>query len=238
MAAIGNLAAEWARRLPAPEALTLGWEARRASLELITEQREASQRAAQHAADALRAARTIASGSYSSSVVATCATLVQRGMRPAVQLAASGSGPRAHGQRLAGALEALGLQARVVPDDELEKVVVGSDALVLGADAIDPTRAVVNGHPSAALAQIAQRQGVPTTVVGTRARVTRNVHGLSLAPEFEHVPGGLGSQVIMEDGPADAATLRRIADCHAVALAALREDRALQSAGGSGHQEA
>ena len=78
MVAIGNLAADWASRLPGPGSPELGREARGASVQLITEQREALETAARCAAEALRTARTIASGSYSSSVVATCAAPTER----------------------------------------------------------------------------------------------------------------------------------------------------------------
>ena len=111
---------------------------------------------------------------------------------------ASGHERPSFGQRTADAARSAGLDATLVPDDELPSAVQQADLALIGADSVLPDGAVVNGTPSGQLAESAHTSGLPVIVAaGPTKRVAEVDPTLALLRPgrleagFDLVPAGM-----------------------------------------------
>lgn len=138
----------------------------RAAQRVLVEAVTADADAAAHAARLL-AGRRVLTLSRSGTVEAAI-----RGARPrpaAVMVAASE--PGGEGVALAEALAADGFPVTLVPDAAVATAVAGVDLVVVGADAVLPSGAVVNKTGTRGAALAAREQGIPFYAVAARDKV-------------------------------------------------------------------
>lgn len=109
--------------------------------------------------------------------------------------------PGAEGRLQAAAIRRDGLTARVVPDAQGRRLVSGADVLLVGADAVDPTGAVVHKVGTLPLARAAHRAGVPTIVVTGMSKSTPSVvRSSALGALFDRTPARYITEYWTDDG--------------------------------------
>ena len=199
--------AYWAGRF---EANLAGIEANRPSLpalrsavatsvcDLGIEADQLSRRLADDVADSLTDGDVVVTASYSSSLVGGFRRAAEQGKRIRVLALASGGDRPSFGQRVADAARSAGLNAILVPDDELPSAVRQADLALIGADSVLPDGAVVNGTPSGLLVETARTAGLPVIVAaGPTKRVEEDSPALvwlrpgRLEAGFDLVPAGM-----------------------------------------------
>ena len=199
--------AYWAGRF---EANLAGMEANRPSLpalrsavatsvcDLGTEADQLSHRLADDVANSLNDGDAVVTASYSSSLIGGFRRAAEKGKRIRVFALASGHERPSFGQRTADAARSAGLDATLVPDDELPSAVQQADLALIGADSVLPDGAVVNGTPSGLLAETARTAGLPVIVAaGPTKRVEEDSPALGwlrpgrLEAGFDLVPAEL-----------------------------------------------
>ena len=199
--------AYWAGRFQAGLA---GIEANRSSLpalrsvvatsvcDLGIEADQLSHRLADDVANSLGDADVVVTASYSSSLVKGLSRAAGQGKHVRVLALASGRDRPSFGQRVADAARSAGLDAILVPDDELLPAVQQADLALIGADSVLPDGAVVNGTPSGQLAETAHSAGLPVIVAaGPTKRVEEDSPALGwlrpgrLEAGFDLVPAGM-----------------------------------------------
>ena len=169
-----------------------------AARNLSIEADQLSRRLADDVADSLTDGDVVVTASYSSSLVGGFRRAAQQGKRIRVLALASGGDEPSFGQRVADAARSAGLDAILVPDDELPSAVRQADLALIGADSVLPDGAVVNGTPSGLLAETAHNAGRPVIVAaGPTKRVEEDSPALvwlrpgRLEAGFDLVPGGM-----------------------------------------------
>ena len=199
--------AYWAGRF---EANLAGIEANRPTLpalrsavatsvcDLGIEADQLSRRLADDVADSLTDGDVVVTASYSSSLVGGFRRAAEQGKRIRVLALASGGDEPSFGQRVADAARSAGLDAILVPDDELPSAVRQADLALIGADSVLPDGAVVNGTPSGLLVETARTAGLPVIVAaGPTKRVEEDSPALvwlrpgRLEAGFDLVPAGM-----------------------------------------------
>ena len=199
--------AYWAGRF---EANLAGIEANRPSLpalrsavatsvcDLGIEADQLSHRLADDVADSLTDGDVVVTASYSSSLVGGFRRAAEKGKRIRVLALASGRDRPSFGQRVADAARSAGLDATLVPDDELPSAVRQADLALIGADSVLPDGAVLNGTPSRLLAETAHNAGRSVMVAaGPTKRLAEADPTLALLRPgrleagFDLVPAGL-----------------------------------------------
>ena len=169
-----------------------------AARNLSIEADQMSRRLADDVADSLTDGDVVVTASYSSSLVGGFRRAAEQGKRIRVLALASGGDGPSFGQRVADAARSAGLDAILVPDDELPSAVRQADLALIGADSVLPDGAVVNGTPSGLLAETAHNAGRPVIVAaGPTKRVEEDSPALvwlrpgRLEAGFDLVPGGM-----------------------------------------------
>ena len=169
-----------------------------AARNLSIEADQLSRRLADDVADSLTDGDVVVTASYSSSLVGGFRRAAEQGKRIRVLALASGADRPSFGQRVADAARSAGLDAILVPDDELPSAVRQADLALIGADSVLPDGAVVNGTPSGLLAETAHNAGRPVIVAaGPTKRVEEDSPALvwlrpgRLEAGFDLVPGGM-----------------------------------------------
>ena len=169
-----------------------------AARNLSIEADQLSRRLADDVADSLTDGDVVVTASYSSSLVGGFRRAAQQGKRIRVLALASGGDEPSFGQRVADAARSAGLDAILVPDDELPSAVRQADLALIGADSVLPDGAVVNGTPSGLLVETARTAGLPVIVAaGPTKRVEEDSPALvwlrpgRLEAGFDLVPGGM-----------------------------------------------
>ena len=169
-----------------------------AARNLSIEADQLSRRLADDVADSLTDGDVVVTASYSSSLVGGFRRAAEQGKRIRVLALASGADQPSFGQRVADAARSAGLDAILVPDDELPSAVRQADLALIGADSVLPDGAVVNGTPSGLLAETAHNAGRPVIVAaGPTKRVEEDSPALvwlrpgRLEAGFDLVPGGM-----------------------------------------------
>ncbi len=199
--------AYWAGRF---EANLAGMEANRPSLpalrsavatsvcDLGTEADQLSHRLADDITNSLGDGDVVVTASYSSSLIGGFRRAAEKGKRIRVLALASGRDRPSFGQRVADAARSAGLDAILVPDDELPSAVQQADLALIGADSVLPDGAVVNGTPSGLLAETARTAGLPVIVAaGFTKRIEKDSPALvwlrpgRLEAGFDLVPAGM-----------------------------------------------
>ncbi len=157
-----------------------------------------SDRLADDIANSLSDADVVVTASYSSSLVKGLSRAAGQGKHIRVLALASGRDRPSFGQRTADAARSAGLDAILVPDDELPAAVKQADLALIGADSVLPDGAVVNGTPSGLLAETAHNAGRPVIVAaGPTKRVEEDSPALvwlrpgRLEAGFDLVPAEL-----------------------------------------------
>ena len=157
-----------------------------------------SHRLADDVANTLGDADVVVTASYSSSLVKGLSRAAGQGKHVRVLALASGHERPSFGQRTADAARSAGLDATLVPDDELPSAVQQADLALIGADSVLPDGAVVNGTPSGQLAETAHSAGLPVIVAaGPTKRVEEDSPALGwlrpgrLEAGFDLVPAGM-----------------------------------------------
>ena len=166
--------------------------------DLSTEADQLSHTLADDIADSLSDGDVVVTASYSSSLLKGLVRAARQGKRVRVLALSSGRDRPSFGQRVADAARSAGLDAILVPDDELPSAVRQADLALIGADSVLPDGAVVNGTPSGLLAETARTAGLPVIVAaGPTKRVTSASPALPLLRSgrleagFDPVPAGL-----------------------------------------------
>ena len=166
--------------------------------DLSTEADQLSHTLADDIADSLSDGDVVVTASYSSSLLKGLVRAARQGKRVRVLALASGRDRPSFGQRVADAARSAGLDAILVPDDELPSAVRQADLALIGADSVLPDGAVVNGTPSGLLAETARTAGLPVIVAaGPTKRVTSASPALPLLRPgrleagFDLVPAGM-----------------------------------------------
>ena len=138
------------------------------------------------------------------------------------------SGPRREGALLAEALASTGIQIELYSDAGMSSAIPGSDAVVVGADAL-ASSGFINKVGTAALAALARAHGVPVFVLAGREKIlphaefqalqlpegpavpaSTNPSNLQIRdPWFERVAGSTASQVVTDAGILDFADIRQ-----------------------------
>ena len=169
-----------------------------AARNLSIEADQLSRRLADDVADSLTDGDVVVTASYSSSLVGGFRRAAEQGKRIRVLALASGADRPSFGQRVADAARSAGLDAILVPDDELPSAVRQADLALIGADSVLPDGAVVNGTPSGLLAETAHTAGLPVIVAaGPTKRVEEDSPALvwlrpgRLEAGFDLVPAGM-----------------------------------------------
>ncbi len=199
--------AYWAGRF---EANLAGIEANRPSLPALRsavatsvralgiEAHQLSDRLADDITNSLGDGDVVVTASYSSSLIGGFRRAAEKGKRIRVLALVSGRDRPSFGQRVADAARSAGLDAILVPDDELPSAVRQADLALIGADSVLPDGAVVNGTPSGLLAETAHNAGRPVIVAaGPTKRVEEDSPALvwlrpgRLEAGFDLVPGGM-----------------------------------------------
>ena len=157
-----------------------------------------SDRLADDIANSLSDGDVVVTASYSSSLIGGFRRAAEKGKRIRVLALASGGDRHSFGQRVADAARSAGLDAILVPDDELPTAVQQADLALIGADSVLPDGAVVNGTPSGLLAETARTAGLPVIVAaGPTKRVEEDSPALGwlrpgrLEAGFDLVPAGM-----------------------------------------------
>ena len=157
-----------------------------------------SDRLADDIANSLNDGDAVVTASYSSSLIGGFRRAAEKGKRIRVFALASGHERPSFGQRTADAARSAGLDATLVPDDELPSAVQQADLALIGADSVLPDGAVVNGTPSGLLAETARTAGLPVIVAaGPTKRVEEDSPALGwlrpgrLEAGFDLVPAEL-----------------------------------------------
>ena len=157
-----------------------------------------SDRLADDIANSLNDGDAVVTASYSSSLIGGFRRAAEKGKRIRVFALASGHERPSFGQRTADAARSAGLDAILVPDDELPTAVQQADLALIGADSVLPDGAVVNGTPSGLLAETARTAGLPVIVAaGPTKRVEEDSPALGwlrpgrLEAGFDLVPAGM-----------------------------------------------
>ena len=169
-----------------------------AARNLSIEADQLSRRLADDVADSLTDGDVVVTASYSSSLVGGFRRAAEQGKRIRVLALASGGDRPSFGQRVADAARSAGLNAILVPDDELPAAVQQADLALIGADSVLPDGAVVNGTPSGLLVETARTAGLPVIVAaGPTKRVEEDSPALvwlrpgRLEAGFDLVPAGM-----------------------------------------------
>lgn len=218
----------------------------RAAAEAIEDARAADRAAAGHAAARVAGRRVLAlsrSGTVEEAL---------RSARPRPRVVVAESRPGGEGIGVAARLREAGVEARVVSDTAVAWAIAecGIEAVVVGADTVLPSGAVINKIGTLAAALAARAAGVPLWAVAARDKVAPRPldppaelaarealpgdPGFALeVPLFEQVPAEWVTAVITEDGPLDAGGVAAVARAAAERVRTLEET--LGSAGsGSG----
>ncbi|MBI2873149.1 MAG: hypothetical protein HYY00_08195 [Chloroflexi bacterium] len=156
--------------------------------------------AAARAAAMIRDGSRVLTCSYSSTVARALVEAHRSCKALSVLVLESGSGHTAHGRRLASELAKAGLDARVVADRDMGKVVKVADLALVGADRVLPGGDVVNGAPSLELALACRGASVPFYVVADSFKLDSEGAPQALEPGFQLVPARLIAAVITEEG--------------------------------------
>ena len=208
MAPIGYSANQFETRLSEKKANALSLPELRSTIataahNLSIEADQLSRRLADDVADSLTDGDVVVTASYSSSLVGGFRRAAQQGKRIRVLALASGGDEPSFGQRVADAARSAGLDAILVPDDELPSAVRQADLALIGADSVLPDGAVVNGTPSGLLAETAHNAGRPVIVAaGPTKRVEEDSPALvwlrpgRLEAGFDLVPAGVISRIL------------------------------------------
>ena len=203
MAPIGYSANQFETRLSEKKANALSLPELRSTIataahNLSIEADQLSRHLADDVADSLTDGDVVVTASYSSSLVGGFRRAAQQGKRIRVLALASGADRASFGQRVADAARSAGLDAILVPDDELPSAVRQADLALIGADSVLPDGAVVNGTPSGLLAETAHNAGRPVIVAaGPTKRVEEDSPALvwlrpgRLEAGFDLVPAGM-----------------------------------------------
>lgn len=170
---------------------------------LVNESERSTRQAATNAATQLATASVVFTASYSETVLEACRQAHRAGqLARALVAESSAPGGRRYGQDLADALRAEGVAAEVVDDHLIPRRVVDATVVWLGADSVLSDGSVLNGTPSRALAEAAQRTGRPVIVICESAKLD-----LQTSPEavvvpsgFERVPAALVTMILTEQG--------------------------------------
>ena len=111
------------------------------------------------------------------------------------------SRPGAEGRLQAAAIRRDGLTARVVPDEQGRRLVASADLVLLGADTVDRTGAVVHKVGTLPLARAAHRAGVPTVVVTGMLKASPVlVRSDGLGALFDRTPARYVTEYWTDDG--------------------------------------
>lgn len=143
---------------------------------------------AQRAADLLTGAVVV--HSWSSTLVAVVAAA-------GVRAVCARSEPGGEGVTTAARLADMGVDARLVEDEEARAAVSGAGAVVMGADAVGPA-GVINKIGTRALAEEARRHGTPCYAVAGASKLLGA--DLPAAEPFERTPLDLFTLMITSDG--------------------------------------
>lgn len=170
---------------------------------LVEESERASRRAAEVAVDRLPAASVIATASYSQTLLAAFQLAWQAGKLRGILAAESRSvtGHR-YGADLAAALQSTSIPIEVIPDDQIPARVAEAQRVWLGADSILVDGSVINGTPSAAVAEAAHRLGRPVEVIGEVAKVDcwSQPETIAIPEDFDRIPAEWIRAVVTERG--------------------------------------
>ncbi|HZA27780.1 MAG TPA: hypothetical protein VE915_09120 [Actinomycetota bacterium] len=155
--------------------------------------------------------------SFSSTVVAA---VVAAG----AEVVCSRSEPGGEGERMATELTGLGVETRLVDDEDALHAVADTGAVVVGADAVGPA-GVVNKVGTRLMAEAARRHSIPCHALAGESKLL----GADLpAPHpFERTPLGLFTSVVTEVGPLSPTEAARRSSQHTLhpLLAGLLEER-------------
>ena len=156
---------------------------------------------ARHASDVLRLGLepqggglpmlTLVTSSASAAVRETCLMLSQH---VDLKVCCAESRPKCEGAALAGDLAAAGLRVELFSDAGISVGLPGSQAVVIGADAVGPD-AFINKVGSAALCALASTMGIPVYVLAGREKLlsTGEFGGIELRASSETVTDARGA---------------------------------------------
>lgn len=145
---------------------------------------------------------TVATCSYSSTVVEAMTLAFERSSRPRVIIVRSLSGSVSHGLRTRQELQSHGIECHLLEDDFKAEELSGIDAVILGSDQVYPDGSIVNGYPSLRLAQAAaaRQPFIPVYAISDSFKLSLDSTPGEMETGFEIIPSRLLTAIITEDG--------------------------------------
>ena len=145
---------------------------------------------------------TVATCSYSSTVVEGITQAYERNHRPQVIVIRSLSGSLSHGEKTRQELQGHGIGCRLLEDDFEAEDLGGIDLVILGSDQLCRDGTIVNGYPSLRLAEaaVAHQPPIPVYAISDRFKLNLDFTPVEVESGFEVIPSRLLTGIITEDG--------------------------------------
>ncbi len=155
-----------------------------------------------NAANFIHTGTTIATCSYSSTLVDAIHNAVLQGKTMLLRVMKSQASAISYGEQSRLRFAADGLSCRVIPDDILPDSLDGVDLVLLGADTMFKDGSVLNGYPSLKLAETAatHKPPVPVYVICDSLKFSLDHRLDKIEPGFEAIPFKFITGLISEDG--------------------------------------
>ncbi|KAF1086244.1 Methylthioribose-1-phosphate isomerase [Sporotomaculum syntrophicum] len=155
-----------------------------------------------NAANFINTGTTIATCSYSSTLVDAIHNAVLQGKTMLLLVMKSQAGAISYGEQSRLRFAADGLNCRVIPDDILPDSLDGVDLVLLGADTVFKDGSVLNGYPSLKLAETAavHNPTVPVYVICDSLKFSLDRRLDKIEEGFEAIPFKFITGLISEDG--------------------------------------
>jgi Translation initiation factor 2B subunit, eIF-2B alpha/beta/delta family len=140
--------------------------------------------------------------SYSSTMIQTMVYAHEQGKSFYVLVARSQEGPDeiAYGDKMAFELSRYGIECEVFPDTDILEKAKQADKLMVGADAILPDSSLLNGYPTAELAQAAEQANIPFYTVCESNKFLHRDMPDTIEKGFNLVPACLVCGIVSEMG--------------------------------------
>jgi len=155
-----------------------------------------------NAADFIHTGATIATCSYSSTLIEAIHNAVLLGKKMSFRILQSQSGDISYGEQTRLRLDAEGMVCQIIPDQISAPSLDGVDIVLLGADTVFQDGSVLNGYPSLKLASTAADHNppVPVYVLCDSLKFSLNSWLDKTEHGFDLMPANLVTGLISEDG--------------------------------------
>lgn len=155
-----------------------------------------------NAANFIHTGTTIATCSYSSTLIDAVHNAVLQGKTISLRIMQSQSSAISYGEQSRMRLAADDLSCRVIPDNISPDALDGVDVVLFGADTVFKDGSVLNGYPSLKLATtaVAHHPPVAVYVICDSLKFSLDRRLDKIEPGFETIPYKLITGIISEDG--------------------------------------